>query len=258
MRRPPAGWLLRRCLGAGAAQPVWPLPAQGGSGGPEAHLGSPRPPAPGSERGRCPALAESVRSHRRSGAAKANTAPRRRYVSGWGGRAWAPRRDTPPGPRTGPPPLRQAPVSGTCRRASPKPPASFPPSSVPLTVHLHPRRGYRPFRLRASEERRGEPSELLPPPRRCYRPPTPSLPARPFGPRFAIAAEFCHCLRLCSRCFFPPACSEATPTVRSHSPLAPGPRPGPGGGRGLIRAGGVAGRIGWSSRPAAAACRGHC
>lgn len=133
-----------------------------------------------------------------------------------------------------------------------------PPSSVPLTVHLHPRRGYRPSRLRASEGRRGEPSELPHPPRRCYRSPTPSLPARPLGPRFAIAAAFCHCLRLCSRCFSLPPRSEATPTVRSHSPLAAGPRPGPGGGRGLIRAGGVAGRIGWSSRPAAAACRGHC
>lgn len=159
--------------------------------------------------------------------------------------------ETPPTPSPGPgighlpPRLAQA--------------ACFAPlSSVPLTVHLHPRRGYRPSRLRASKGRRGEPSELPRPPRRCYRPPTPSRPACPLGPRFAIAAAFCHCLPPCSRCFSLPACSEATPTVRSHSPLAAGPRAGPGGGRGLIRAGGVAGRIGWSSRPAAAACRGHC
>ncbi|XP_041253225.1 collagen alpha-2(I) chain-like [Onychostruthus taczanowskii] len=209
----------------------------------------PGPPAPGSERGHCPALAESVRSHRRSGAAKANTAPRRRYVSGRGGRSGAENGTPHPFAK----PRYRAPA------AAPRPATRFaPPSSVRLTVHLHPRPGYRPARLGASAGRRGEPAELPHPPHGCHRPPASSLPARPLGLRFAIAAALCHCLRLCSRCLSLPASPEATPTVRSHSPLSAGPRPGPGGGRGLSRAGGVAGRTGWSSRSAAAACRGHC
>lgn len=85
----------------------------------------PGPPAPGSERGHCPALAESVRSHCRSGAAKANTAPRRRYVSGWGG----PRRGTAPGLRTGPPTLSpRPPGTGHLPPRLAQPLASLPPA----------------------------------------------------------------------------------------------------------------------------------
>lgn len=108
----PAGWLLHRCLGAGPAQPVWPLPAQGGSGGPGAHLGSPRPPR------------AWLRARPLPGASgKCEEPPPLRGCQGKHGPAqtlcqWAggPRRDTALGPRTGP--LRQAPVPGTCRRAS--------------------------------------------------------------------------------------------------------------------------------------------
>lgn len=183
---PSAGRLLRRCLGADPAQPVWPLPAQGGSGGPGAHLGSPRPPRawlgarplPGAS-GKCEEPPPPRGCQGKHGPAQTLC----QWVGG-GGRVGAPLR----GLRTGPPPLRQAPVPGICRRASPSRPASLPPSPSLLSVHLHPCRGYRPARLRASAGRRGGTRGTTSPPRRCHRPPAPSLPARPLGPRFAIAA----------------------------------------------------------------------
>lgn len=217
----------------------------------------PGPPAPGSERGHCPALAESVRSHCRSGAAKANTAPRRRYVSGWGG----PRRGTAPGLRTGPPTLSpRPPGTGHLPPRLAQPLASLPPAPslsdrAPASLSRVPARQAPGFRgAEWGAHTTASPSAPPPPTPGSIAPrPSPRATVRHSRCALLLPAAALRCLSLSL-----PASPEATPTVRSNSPLATGPRPGPGRGRGLSRAGGVAGRTGWSSRPAAAACRGHC
>ncbi|XP_064257433.1 collagen alpha-1(I) chain-like [Passer domesticus] len=237
-RRPASGPRLSAALERGAAAPSGVAPPQVPGRGPRATClaaaGSreaaaapgltsahPGPPAPGCERGHCPALAESVRSHRRSGAAKANTAPRRRYVSGRGGAE----NGTPtpsPGPGTGHLPPRLA-----------QPPASLPRSSVPPTVHLHPRPRYRPAALGASAGRSGEPAEPAHPPRGCHRPPAASLPARPLGPSMPRSAA---ALAASRRARFPRGAAGGAVALTSlggaGSGAGRGPRAQPGRRRG--------------------------
>ncbi|XP_065515941.1 basic proline-rich protein-like [Lathamus discolor] len=173
-------------------------------------------------------------------AAKANTAPRRRYVS----RAGGPRR----GHRsiTGLPPelpARQGPVPGTCRRASGRGFARrCPPASPHPPPPLHPR----PARTRTHPPGPGLPQRGAgeKPAENALRPPGPAAPGVP-RPRRSPQP-------LPELSVFPRGPPPAAPQgSRTH--LLPAGRGGAGAGRGprarVSRAGGVAGRTGRSSRP---------
>ncbi|XP_061333902.1 basic proline-rich protein-like [Pezoporus flaviventris] len=210
---------------------------------------APLPPAPSdSEPGRCPALAESVRSRSRRRGLPRQTPPRADVMSA--------------GPRRGhryatglPAQLsaRRGPVPGTCRRASVHLPHRTPPPASP-SARPHTLPGPVPTRP-ARGSRSGKQGRVEKPAENPLHPPGPTAP-RP-GPG-APAAPRSRC-RSC-RC----SPGGRRPLPRRAPELTSCPRvaegPVPDGGRGPVSAGPAAWQEGPGGHrgPGAAACRGHC